>query len=181
MSRGCVILLAVVAWLGSTPPVAADAATWFPRVASTGGVGLAELDATRTWMQFTAPPPRRLANQEDPHGAAAAAVVSVPPAPSSLALALTAFATIGLLQTGRALSRVHLHGVVPEWYHTGGPAQVGHATPLDLQCGALIVDGLALLNRAARSVDGTWIEPTESPPPRVGVAPWLARGPPTTS
>ena len=57
----------------------------------------------------------------------------VPPPPSSAALALCALATLGAYQGGRSLRRVHFVGGVPEWYHYGGPAQVGHATPLDLE------------------------------------------------
>jgi len=65
---------------------------------------------------------------DDAHGATG--VMTVPPLPDSAALVLWAFGTLGAWQLGR-MSR-HLHAViVPEWYHAGGPAQIGHAKPLD--------------------------------------------------
>ena len=63
----------------------------------------------------------------------------VPPPPSSAALALCALATLGAYQGGRSLRRVHFVSGIPEWYHHGGPVQVGHATPFDLESGALPV------------------------------------------
>ncbi len=63
--------------------------------------------------------------------ASAGTLHELPPAPSSLSLGLTALAGLGLYQAGRSVRKLHLSNL-PEWYHTGGPAQVGHATPLDL-------------------------------------------------
>jgi len=56
----------------------------------------------------------------------------LPPAPSSLALVLSALASLGAYQGARSLKRLHL-SFTPDWYHTGGPLQVGHATPLQLE------------------------------------------------
>lgn len=61
-------------------------------------------------------------------GAGEHAVEEIPPAPSSLALGLTALAGLGIYQAGR---KIHFSRL-PEWYHTGGPQQIGHATPLEL-------------------------------------------------
>ena len=63
----------------------------------------------------------------------------VPPPPSSAALALCALATLGAYQGGRSVRRMHFVSGIPEWYHYGGPAQVGHARPFDLESGALPV------------------------------------------
>ena len=62
----------------------------------------------------------------------------LPPAPSSMSLVLSALATLGAYQGARSVKRIHLN-FSPEWYHTGGPAQIGHATPYDLDCSALPV------------------------------------------
>lgn len=56
----------------------------------------------------------------------------LPPAPSSMALVLSALASLGAYQGVRSLKRLHL-SFTPDWYHTGGPLQVGHATPLQLE------------------------------------------------
>ncbi len=54
----------------------------------------------------------------------------LPPAPSSLALGLTALAGLSLYQVRQALRRGQL-AAPAEWYHTGGPQQIGHTTPFD--------------------------------------------------
>lgn len=56
----------------------------------------------------------------------------LPPAPSSLTLGLTALAGLGLYQAGRSIRKFSI-SALPEWYHTGGPQQVGYATPLDIE------------------------------------------------
>jgi hypothetical protein len=55
----------------------------------------------------------------------------LPSAPSSATLCLSAFAGFGVWQLTRSARKMHL-GSLPEWYHDGGPAQIGHVTPLDL-------------------------------------------------
>ncbi len=65
-----------------------------------------------------------------------ASLRELPPAPSSMALVLSALAMLGAYQGVRSVKRLHLN-FTPDWYHTGGPAQIGHATPFDLDCSAL--------------------------------------------
>lgn len=59
-------------------------------------------------------------------------VLTLPADRSSASLFLSALAGLGLWQLGRSAKNLHL-GALPEWYHDGGPTQVGHATPLDLE------------------------------------------------
>jgi hypothetical protein len=67
-------------------------------------------------------------------------VRELPAAPSSLALVASAFAGLGVYHGLRSLRKLQFNvGTLPDWYHTGGPAQVGHATPFDLEFGALPV------------------------------------------
>ena len=54
-----------------------------------------------------------------------------PPAPDSAALFLCAVGTLGAVQLGRSARNLHF-GHVPEWVHSGGPRQIGHAFALDL-------------------------------------------------
>jgi hypothetical protein len=68
--------------------------------------------------------------------------VQIPDSPSGLALGLSASASLGAYGAGRSLRKLHF-AALPEWYHTGGPAQVGHATPLDLGSAALPVSPFA--------------------------------------
>ena len=60
----------------------------------------------------------------------------LPPGTGSATLALYAFGTFGLWHLGRSARKLHF-GALPEWYHTGGPQQIGHAVPFDLDSGAL--------------------------------------------
>ena len=60
----------------------------------------------------------------------------LPPAPGSAALFLSALVSVGAWQLVRSARQISF-SVVPEWYHTGGPAQVGHAVALDLDFGAM--------------------------------------------
>jgi hypothetical protein len=60
-----------------------------------------------------------------------ARVEALPDTPDSASLFLVALASAGVWQLGRSTRKIHL-GAMPEWYHAGGPAQVGHATPLEL-------------------------------------------------
>ena len=59
-------------------------------------------------------------------------VIEMPPAPDSAVLCLSALAGLGVWHLGRSARKLNF-GVLPEWYHTNGPAQVGHTTPLDLE------------------------------------------------
>ncbi len=59
------------------------------------------------------------------------ALRQLPEAPSSLVLGLTALAGLGLYHAGQTIRKVQF-APAPDWYHTGGPQQIGHATPLDL-------------------------------------------------
>lgn len=54
----------------------------------------------------------------------------VPPVPSSAAMFLSAVLSVGAWHAVRSARHLHA-GPVPEWYHTGGPIQVGHAVPYD--------------------------------------------------
>ena len=91
--------------------------------------------AARSWLaleatgQFDRPdvcaaPPR-------PARRAGAHVRQLPPLPSSAALFLAGMASLGALKAGRSVRRIHL-APLPDWYHAGGPAMVGHACPFDL-------------------------------------------------
>ena len=59
-------------------------------------------------------------------------VIQAPPAPGSAALFMWAVGGLGVWHLGRSARKIHF-GDLPEWYHAGGPVQVGHATPLDLE------------------------------------------------
>lgn len=57
-------------------------------------------------------------------------VIEIPPPPGSLQLVLSAMLSAGAWQLTR--SAKHASFNAPDWYHTGGPYQIGHATPYDL-------------------------------------------------
>jgi hypothetical protein len=68
-----------------------------------------------------------LPDAEDAEGA----VHALPGGPSSVSLMLCALSGLGAWRLGRGGLRATF-GQTPEWYHDGGPWQVGHARALDL-------------------------------------------------
>jgi hypothetical protein len=64
------------------------------------------------------------------------AVIQLPPAPSSTALFFSAMLSLGAWQLARSSRDLHL-GPMPEWYHSGGPAQIGHTTIFDFEYSAV--------------------------------------------
>ncbi len=92
---------------------------------SLGGTGHSSLCGTGQWPVQPALP------TEQAGGSAAASVTDLPPAPSSLALVLSALASFGAYQGIRSLKRLHL-GALPDWYHADA-VQIGHVTPLQLE------------------------------------------------
>ncbi len=84
-------------------------------------------DLTRDYLAGSGPasPAANAANSQQ------ADVRELPPLPGSAALFISAVLSMGgwhLVRSAR-----HLHwGALPDWYHTGGPLQIGHAVPLDL-------------------------------------------------
>ena len=60
-------------------------------------------------------------------------ITALPPAPDSAVLALSGLLSLGAIQLGRNVRKLH-PGALPEWYH-GGAVQVGHSTPFDLDLG----------------------------------------------
>lgn len=57
-------------------------------------------------------------------------VITIPPGPSSTGLFVSALAGFGVWHLGKNVRKLSL-SALPEWYHANGPAQIGHATPLD--------------------------------------------------
>ena len=58
----------------------------------------------------------------------------------SLSLFVAAFGWLSAWQVARSLKKVHLSHI-PDWYHCGGPAQIGHATPLELTSEPAVCQG----------------------------------------
>jgi len=63
-------------------------------------------------------------------------VLQLPAPPGSGAMALSGVLTLGTFGLLRSARQIHL-GSVPEWYHLGGPSQIGHAHPIDLNSQSL--------------------------------------------
>ncbi|MFQ5494004.1 MAG: hypothetical protein ACE5EX_01355 [Phycisphaerae bacterium] len=108
-------------------------------------------------------------------------VLDLPAPPSSTSLFLSAMVSVGAwhLVRWRRDSRL---GAVPDWYHTGGPVQIGHATPFDLDFNHLVwcpLDTPVSPQGVTLSGFG-WSEPS-----RVTLQPPLAaagsRGPPASA
>lgn len=64
------------------------------------------------------------------------AVIQLPPAPSSMALFFSAMLSLGAWQLARSSRDLHL-GPMPEWYHSGAPAQIGHTTVFNFEYSAV--------------------------------------------
>jgi len=54
----------------------------------------------------------------------------LPPSPNSTCLFFYAMGGVGAWQLGRSAKKIHL-GSLPQWYHSGGPSQIGHAVVFD--------------------------------------------------
>lgn len=68
------------------------------------------------------------------HAADEAVVREIRKSPNSLSLYLSVLVGVGGWHFVRS-ARHFGATVAPDWYHTGGPVQVGHVTPLDLSFG----------------------------------------------
>jgi len=68
----------------------------------------------------------------------APAVISSPSRSGSASLLLCAFGSMCAWRVTQSARKLHL-GLVPEWYHTGGPSQIGQAVPAGLDFAALPV------------------------------------------
>lgn len=55
--------------------------------------------------------------------------LSAPRAPAGLQVLVSALMTLGAWQLTKSAKNIHFSA--PDWYHTGGPSQVGNATPYD--------------------------------------------------
>lgn len=62
-----------------------------------------------------------------------AVVQEIPPAPSSLALGLTALAGFGAYHASRSIRKLCNLTNLPDWYHAEGKQQIGHAKALDIE------------------------------------------------
>lgn len=99
-------------------PVSLDGAVGFQSfLLPTGGAG-----------EATAWPSNAAGGDTAPESASAPR--ELPAAPGSGQLALYALGSLGAFQTGRSLRRLGAT-MLPEWYATNGPHQVGHATAFD--------------------------------------------------
>lgn len=54
----------------------------------------------------------------------------LPPASDSTLLYLSALGTLGLFQAGRSVRKIHF-GNMPDWFHSGAPAQIGHVVRVE--------------------------------------------------
>jgi hypothetical protein len=64
-----------------------------------------------------------------------AEIRELPPLPGSAALFLSALASVGAWHLARSVRHLQFHAI-PAWYHDGGPEQIGHAVPFDLDFNA---------------------------------------------
>ena len=126
-------VLAARADLAATCERAASASTPAPVVARDDGSATAVLPeysfGDAPWSQSVLPAQELPPPLDAP--SVASEVRTLPPAPDSAALCLSALAGFGVWQLGRSARKIHF-GALPAWYHTD-VVQVGHATPLDLE------------------------------------------------
>ncbi len=75
------------------------------------------------WLPFEFPPETNTDPSqifETPHRQ------SLTSGPSSLSLCLSALIGLGLCSSAHYVKRLHF-GLIPQWYHNGGPFQIGHS------------------------------------------------------
>jgi len=64
---------------------------------------------------------------------AATTVRELPGLAGSASLFVSAMLSLGTWQVVRSAKRLHLLDTFPDWYHTGGPFQIGHAVAFDFE------------------------------------------------
>ena len=151
------------------------------RAADIGDLLTTDAWTLASWMPAFAAPDARPTFAEPPTDTNAGVI---PPPPSSRSLALSGLAAAAGLQL---LRRIHLPGwaMLPDWYATSGPQQVGHATPLVLGCESAawpVMPALyANVQPPARPACGWYLhpEPEEAPLLRLFLSPTAPRGPPS--
>ena len=101
--------------------------------------------------------------------------------PSSLSLCLSALLGLGLCSSAHSLKKISF-GFIPEWYHDGGPFQIGHShalmpnslSPVPVYCfiqPALTAE-CRLLRYRLEAIESLWRKSQFTPPGLV------SRGPP---
>jgi hypothetical protein len=65
----------------------------------------------------------------------------LPAGPSSVSLFLAAFGSLGVWRLGRSVRKFQF-GCAPDWYHTGGPIQVGHAKAMEFDFTQSVISSL---------------------------------------
>lgn len=106
--------------------------------------------------------------------------LTLPPSPNSATLCLWALGGLGLWQLSRNSRRLQAAWHVPDWYHTGGPRQIGHATPWNpfgsVVCAVNVLDLPLGLKPAAVPMRGVQRDPLR--PSSCPIVPADPRGPP---
>lgn len=124
------LVLAVAAVLAVEGRAAASPLAPASASAVTAALGAADATADEAALAYGVQPARPVPATTTGESAGSSRVLEVPEAPGSLQLVLSALISAGAWQLTR--SAKHLHFTAPDWYHTGGARQVGHATPLEL-------------------------------------------------
>ncbi len=106
--------------------------------------------------------------------------LTLPPAPNSATLCLWALGGLGLWHLSRNSRRLQVAWQMPDWYHTGGPQQIGHATPWNPfgsgVCAESVLDLPLGLKPAAVPMRGVQCDPLR--PSSRPIVPAEPRGPP---
>ena len=127
-----VLVVTVAVRADMTPMSGLDAVSWqSARVcdqtdlrqtnSSSPFAGLSVTDVN--WRPFEFPPetsadPGQIFDAQHPH--------SLTSGPSSLNLCLSALIGLGLCSSAGYVKKLHF-GIIPQWYHNGGPFQIGHS------------------------------------------------------
>jgi len=116
--------------LAATPISNVESSANAPLTCIQAGILLADVSAVPFAPFAPAPESASSARNASSAEEVAPGAITLPPAPSSLALVFSGLLALGAYQGTRALPRLHV-AAVPDWYHAGA-TQVGHVTPLHL-------------------------------------------------
>jgi hypothetical protein len=72
---------------------------------------------------------------------------------NSLSLCLYALLSLGLCRSAPLVKKLHL-GCIPDWYHSGGPSQIGHSFAISPDC-LTAAPEVCFLQRAGETEDVT--------------------------
>ncbi len=133
-----IIIACAVAFFAANGALADDHAFSVEQASTSSELTSGMLDDLWSTTLASSPVPVQAPRLTDRHRPNEVPLYRIEAPPSSGALFLSAMLSLGLWQVVRSSRDIHM-AAMPDWYHTGGPVQIGHSTPCDLNYDNLVL------------------------------------------